>query len=71
MLVGHNPTLEDTVAALCAVDGNDWAIKIPTAGLVCLSFDVETWANLEPGRGVLQWFVVPKLVKAIQKDMGK
>lgn len=71
LLVGHNPTMEDTVTALCATEGNDWAIKIPTAGLVCLNFDIATWANLEPGRGVLQWFVTPKLVKAIQKDVEK
>jgi phosphohistidine phosphatase len=71
LLIGHNPILEDTVAALCAAAGSDWAIKIPTAGLVCLGFDIDSWDHLEPGRGVLQWFVTPKLVKAIQKDGEK
>lgn len=70
LLVGHNPILEDTVAALCSPDGAEGdgcAIKIPTAGLVCLGFDINTWDSLEMSRGVLQWFVTPKLVKAIQK----
>ena len=74
LLVGHNPTLETTVAALCASynqgRGDDqseaWTIKIPTAGLVCLKVDLTNWATLAPGQGVLHWFLIPKLVKAIQ-----
>ena len=69
MLVGHNPILEETVAALCVPDcsdgGDGWAIKIPTAGLVCLNFSITEWAELGPGDGVLQWFIIPKLVKAL------
>ncbi|MCL4297466.1 MAG: histidine phosphatase family protein [Anaerolineae bacterium] len=68
LLIGHNPVLEDTVAALCAVEGAEgegWAIKIPTAGLVCLNFEITDWAELQPGDGVLHWFIIPKLVKAL------
>ncbi len=73
LLVGHNPTLEETVALLCNSQSaigekwvNSWAIKIPTAGLVCLNFDIADWRELELGEGVLQWFVIPKLVKALE-----
>lgn len=68
LLVGHNPTLEETVALLCSPQsgGESWAIKIPTAGLVCINFDIADWRELEPGEGVLQWFVIPKLVKALE-----
>ena len=60
MLIGHNPILEETVATLCtphSPDGDDgwtdgWAIKIPTAGLVCLDFDIMDWDQLRPGDGV-------------------
>ncbi len=62
LLVGHNPILEETVVALCS----GYALKIPTAGLVCLVFDLDSWAEIEPGDGVLLWFLIPKLVKAIQ-----
>lgn len=73
LLIGHNPMLEETVALLsaphasAAEDGwsEGWAIKIPTAGLVCLNFGIMTWSELQPGEGVLQWFVIPKLVKAL------
>jgi phosphohistidine phosphatase len=68
LLVGHNPVLEDTVAALCASDGAEgdgWAIKIPTAGLVCLNFEISDWTELQPGDGALHWFIIPKLVKAL------
>jgi phosphohistidine phosphatase len=70
MLVGHNPTLEETVVALLLGYGARWtydfAIKIPTAGLVCLDLDIVEWAELEPGDATLRWFLIPRLVKAIQ-----
>lgn len=68
LLVGHNPVLENTVVALCASDGMEgdgWAIKIPTTGLVCLNFEITDWAELQPGDGILHWFIIPKLVKAL------
>jgi phosphohistidine phosphatase len=69
MLVGHNPTMEETVAELLSVNeggwGNDLSIRIPTAGLVCLEADPFDWTDLEPGEAVLRWFLIPKLVKAI------
>lgn len=74
MLIGHNPAVEETVATLCTPHSSDtkdegwsdgWAIKIPTAGLVCLDFEIMDWDELRPGDGVLRWFVIPKLVKAL------
>ena len=70
MLVGHNPTMEDTVATLLIGQEEKWnrgfEIKIPTAGLVCLDFHIMDWADLEPGDAVLRWYLIPRLVKAIQ-----
>ena len=69
MLVGHNPTMEDTVSALLLGHESDWdqefQIKFPTAGLVCLDVLIEDWADLEPGDAVLRWFIIPRLIKAI------
>ena len=68
MLVGHNPTMEETVSALLT-GAEDWAggiaIRMPTAGLVCLDVDIGEWVALEPGEATLRWFIIPKLVKAI------
>jgi phosphohistidine phosphatase len=70
MLIGHNPTLEETVALLLGRGEAEWnedfVIRIPTAGLVCIDVNVVDWADLEPGDGTLRWFLIPKLVKAIQ-----
>ena len=69
MLVGHNPTMEDTVSALLLGHESDWGqrfqMKFPTAGLVCLDVLIEDWADLEPGDAVLRWFIIPRLIKAI------
>jgi phosphohistidine phosphatase len=69
MLVGHNPTLEETVATL--ITGHltelheNYSIKIPTGGLVCLEIQIMDWTNLQPGDAVLQWFLIPRLISAI------
>lgn len=70
MLIGHNPTLEETVSLLLGRGGAGWneeySIRLPTAGLVCIEVGISDWADLEPGDGTLRWFLIPKLVKAIQ-----
>lgn len=70
LLVGHNPTLEETVTDLLSPRREGWyqesSIRLPTAGLVCLEVDIMEWAALERGEAVLRWFLIPKLVKAIQ-----
>jgi phosphohistidine phosphatase len=71
MLVGHNPTMEETAATLLSMtvysEWNEaWSIRIPTAGLICLEVDITDWATLEPGDAILRWFLIPKLVKAIR-----
>jgi phosphohistidine phosphatase len=69
MLIGHNPTLEETVADLLDPADSGWRsglpIRLPTAGLVCLEVDLLDWAELEPGDTTLRWFLIPRLVKAI------
>ena len=70
MLVGHNPTMEETAVALLlnseANLDDEYAIRIPTAGLMCLELQIMEWAALEPGDAVLRWYLIPRLVKAIQ-----
>ena len=70
MLVGHNPTMEETASALLlkseeALD-DEYAVRIPTAGLMCLDLQIMDWAELEPGDAILRWYLIPRLVKAIQ-----
>ena len=69
MLIGHNPTMEETVASLLvgydALWHHTFAIRMPTAALVCLDLPVAVWSDLEPGEAILRWFMIPRLVKAI------
>lgn len=72
MLVGHNPIMEDTAAELCRGYTEDtmldtsYMIQMPTAALVCLEASIVDWSSLRPGGAVLQWFLIPKLLKKIQ-----
>jgi phosphohistidine phosphatase len=69
LLVGHNPTMEETAADLLMPADISWdygpAIRVPTAGLLCFEVHITDWRVLRPGDGMLQWFLVPRLAKAI------
>ncbi len=58
ILIGHNPGFEDLASAL----GNDASqdVRLPTAGLAVLDFDVATWAEIQPGTGLLREITSPK-----------
>ncbi len=70
MLVGHNPTMEETISVLLCGEVDSWQggceIRFPTAALVCLDVDIYNWSHLRPGDATLRWYLIPKLVKAIQ-----
>ncbi len=70
LLIGHNPSLEEAVTDLLSPHAEgwyqEWFIRIPTAGLVCLEADIMNWNGLGPGYATLRWFLIPKLVKAIR-----
>ncbi len=65
MLVGHNPTMEETTSALLSGQDDGLEIRFPTAALLCLDLSIITWSQLEPGDATLRWFLIPRLVKAI------
>lgn len=69
LVVAHSPGIEQAAALLVAgLAGRRkqpaaLGIHVPTAGLLCIEAEVPDWAGLEPGRGVLQWFLTPRMVK--------
>jgi phosphohistidine phosphatase len=70
MLVGHNPIMEETVTTLLVgakiQEQANIIIQMPTAALVCLDLDVLDWAALQPGQAILRWFLIPRLIKALE-----
>jgi phosphohistidine phosphatase len=59
MLVGHNPTWEET-AGLLSGGGK---IRLPTAAVACIRIPILTWSEVAARHGTLQWLVTPKLLK--------
>jgi phosphohistidine phosphatase len=56
MMVGHNPTFTSLVGIL-----TDSLIEnMPTAGVALISFPLESWRQIAPGTGKLEWFDFPK-----------
>ena len=58
LAVGHEPTSSETLSAL--VGGGE--VRLPTAALARIDFDVDRWEEVAPGTGVLAWLVVPRLL---------
>jgi phosphohistidine phosphatase len=68
MIVGHNPGLQILAIELIG-EGDPERIgaisdKLPTAGVVVMTFDAKTWADVAPGKGRLTHFATPKLLMA-------
>jgi phosphohistidine phosphatase len=49
ILVGHNPGFEELAALLSNRDVDD--VRLPTAAVAHLEFDVPRWSNVQPGSG--------------------
>jgi phosphohistidine phosphatase len=56
LLVGHEPTWSALVSLL--IGGG--RVRVPTAGLAGIRFELASWADVEPGSGELRFLVTPK-----------
>ena len=56
LLVGHNPTITDTVNALSP----STIEEMPTAAVVCLKFATEHWAKVSKGNGEFYFYDYPR-----------
>ncbi len=55
-VIGHNPQLNELVNFL----SSEYISKIPTTGVVALSFDINSWSEIEGVKGELDFFIYPK-----------
>jgi len=58
MLFGHNPGFTSCANALTP----SMIENIPTCGVVSIEFDIQTWKEIKPGSGNLQFFDYPKKI---------
>ncbi len=66
LLVGHNPEMEGLISVLCTgrVEGD---IRMPTAAVACLTFEIDAWDQIDSRSGTLNALVIPKLAKHLVK----
>jgi phosphohistidine phosphatase len=65
MMVGHNPGMEDVVFDLVPDDGSsplreEVEVKYPTAALVQLDIDIDSWSDIGKPVALLKRFVRPR-----------
>ena len=56
MLFGHNPGFTDFTNQLCNIN----IYNIPTAGIVAIDFVIDSWQEVDFGKGDLEFFDYPK-----------
>jgi phosphohistidine phosphatase len=57
MLFGHNPGITN----ICNLLTNDiFFDNVPTCGMVAFKFEVDSWKNIEPKTGALDFYRFPK-----------
>lgn len=60
LLVGHQPTWSELIASLTG----GTSVRLPTAALARIDFEVDRWEEVDSGGGTLRWLVTPKLLQA-------
>jgi len=64
LVIGHNPGMHQAALALAATGRSRHhsllQSKFPTAALAVLDFEIRDWAEIAPGRGILERFVTPR-----------
>ena len=58
LLVGHEPTWSGLAGELIGEAG----LRVPTATMLRIDFDVSAWSQVRRGRGTLRWLLPPKIV---------
>lgn len=56
MLFGHNPDLTSLAIYL----SNHEVDNIPTCGIFCVDFDIQSWNDVQKGKGIFKFFDYPK-----------
>lgn len=59
-IVGHNPGLTDFVNLLMHEDTGYFIANVPTCGIAALSFDVDSWKDVDWKKGKVLFFDYPK-----------
>ena len=57
LLTGHEPTWSELAGRLIGKG----AVRVPTATMLRIDFEIESWRQISYGRGQLKWLIPPKL----------
>jgi len=58
LLTGHEPTWSELAGRMIG----EAAVRVPTATMLKIDFEIEDWQQVKFGRGQLKWLLPPKLV---------
>lgn len=58
LVVGHNPVLEDLAQHLTRIE-----VVLPTAALVHIALDLDSWAGIRDARGEQRFLLLPRMLE--------
>ncbi len=65
LIVGHNPTLEQTVSGLCAGSVSRMANSLPTAGVANIELQIMWWESGRWVAGLVRLYRRPRLLRGL------
>lgn len=65
LIVGHNPGVEDLIRLLTGGQDAEAIVRLPTAGLACLTLDIAEWPAIDEACGLLHWLLTPRVVQPL------
>jgi phosphohistidine phosphatase len=74
MLIGHNPGIATLASQLCDAmisDGNALlrlTSKVPTAALIVIDFELDSFAKIDREKGRLVSYITPKMLGGVDED---
>ena len=60
LLAFHEPTCSETLSDLVG----HLSVKMPTGAMARIDLAIESWADVEPGAGILAWLTTPKILRS-------
>jgi len=58
LLTGHEPTWSELAGRLIG----QASLRVPTATMLRIDFEIESWRHIKFGRGQMKWLIPPKLI---------
>ncbi|AXI99684.1 phosphohistidine phosphatase [Cyclonatronum proteinivorum] len=67
LIVGHNPSIQDTTEFLVSGHRLDELVHVATGTLLCLTMNLRSWKQAGADHAIIRWMLTPRIVKKVRQ----